>query len=106
MNLYNDGSEREALIMHAGGFKMPRSKETAKLVDIGDGTMKSYDDLWMDGSKVFNFVQKEVPPLIEELLSYAEKRKKKSIGICFISQINLCCRNWQISFRFRGKKFL
>ena len=26
MNLYNDGSEREALIMHAGGFKMPRSE--------------------------------------------------------------------------------
>ena len=77
MNLYNDGSEREALIMHAGGFKMPRSKETAKLVDIGDGTMKSYDDLWMDGSKVFNFVQKEVPPLIEELLSYAGKTKEE-----------------------------
>lgn len=51
-------TERDALIMHAGGYKMPHSEETVKLVDIGDGTMKSYEDLWMDGSRVFNFVQK------------------------------------------------
>jgi len=71
VNLYNDGAQREALIMHAGGFKMPRTPETAIPVDIGDGTMKPYNDLWMDGSKVFNFVQKEVPPMIDEILSYA-----------------------------------
>ena len=75
-NLYNDGKERDALIMHAGGYKMPRSSETACLVDIGDGTMKSYDDLWMDGSRVFNFVQKEVPPLIDEIMEYAHMKKE------------------------------
>ena len=52
---------------------MPHSEETKKLVDIGDGTMKTYEDLWMDGSKVFNFIQKEVPPLIEEILEYSGK---------------------------------
>lgn len=76
MNLYNDGTERDTLIMHAGGFKMPRSPETAVPVDIGDGTMKSYDDLWMDGSKVFNFVQKEVPPMINEILDLAGLSKE------------------------------
>lgn len=76
MNLYNDGKEREALIMHAGGFKMPRGPETAVPVDIGDGTMKSYDELWMDGSKVFNFVQKEVPPMIDEILGRAGVSKE------------------------------
>ncbi|MCH5265265.1 MAG: hypothetical protein J1F02_05150 [Lachnospiraceae bacterium] len=76
INFYNDGTEREALIMHAGGYKMPRSPQTAVPVDIGDGTMKSYDDLWMDGSKVFNFVQKEVPPLINEILEYASMKKE------------------------------
>lgn len=75
VNLYNDGKDREALIMHAGGFRMPRSPETSVPVDIGDGTMKSYDDLWMDGSKVFNFVQKEVPPLIDEILEYSKVSK-------------------------------
>lgn len=76
MNLYNDGKERETLIMHAGGFRMPRTPETAIPRDIGDGTMKSYDDLWMDGSKVFNFVQKEVPPMIDEIVSYANLSKE------------------------------
>ena len=76
MNLYNDGTQREALIMHAGGYKEPHSEKTAVLEDIGDGTMKSRDELWMDGSKVFNFVQKEVPPLIEEILEYAKISKE------------------------------
>ena len=76
VNLYNDGSQREALIMHAGGYKMPRTPETAIPVDVGDGTRKPYDYLWMDGSKVFNFVQKEVPPLIEEILTYADLNKE------------------------------
>lgn len=77
MSVYNDGSRREALIIHAGGFKMPRSAETAILRDIGDGKMRSYDDLWMDGSAVFNFVQKEVPPMIEEILQYAGKSREE-----------------------------
>lgn len=77
MNLYNNGKERETLIMHAGGFKMPRSPETAIPMDIGDGTMKSYDDLWMDGSKVFNFVQKEVPPMLEEIFHYSGISKEE-----------------------------
>ncbi|MCI8454795.1 MAG: ketoacyl-ACP synthase III [Lachnospiraceae bacterium] len=74
-NIYNDGTQREALIIHAGGFKMPRSPETAIPHDIGDGTMRSYNDLWMDGSAVFNFVQKEVPPMIREILQQAGKEK-------------------------------
>ncbi len=73
--IHNDGKGREALIIHAGGFKMPRSAETAIPRDIGDGTMRSYNDLWMDGSAVFNFVQREVPPMIEEILAYANMTK-------------------------------
>ena len=76
-SIYNDGTQREALIMHAGGFRMPRSPETAILRDTGHGNMRSYDDLWMDGSAVFNFVQKEIPPAIEELLSYADISKEE-----------------------------
>ncbi|MGP1366593.1 MAG: 3-oxoacyl-ACP synthase III family protein [Schwartzia sp. (in: firmicutes)] len=75
ISVYNDGTQREALIMHAGGFKMPRSPETALPVDTGYGYMRSYNELWMDGSAVFNFVQKEIPPTIEELLAYSHKTK-------------------------------
>lgn len=55
---------------------MPRTPETSIPRDIGDGTMKSYDELWMDGSKVFNFVQKEVPPMIDEIVNYANMTKE------------------------------
>ena len=77
INVYNDGSRREALIIHAGGFKMPCTPETAVPHDIGDGKMRSYNDLWMDGSAVFNFVQREVPPMIKEILEYSGKTKEE-----------------------------
>lgn len=76
-SLYTDGSGRDALIMHAGGYRMPRTPETAIPVDIGDGTKKPMDEIWMNGSKVFNFVQKEVPPMVDELLQYAGQRKEE-----------------------------
>lgn len=86
-NLYNDGKNREALIMHAGGWKMPRSPETAIPVDTGDGEMKPYDALWMNGSMVFNFVQKEVPLMFETLIEYAGI-DKDDIDVFFFHQPN------------------
>lgn len=73
MNVYNDGAHRDMLIIPAGGFRLPRSPETGVLVDIGDGTMRTKNCMWMDGSSVFNFVQREVPPLINELVEYSGK---------------------------------
>ena len=75
-NIYTDGKGRDALIMHAGGYRMPRTPETAILRDIGDGTMAPLDEIWMHGSKVFNFVQKDVPPMITELVEYAGLTKE------------------------------
>lgn len=75
-SVYNDGSRREALIIHAGGFKMPRTPETAIANHVVDGKIRSYNDVWMDGSAVFNFMQREVPPAIEELLAYSGRTKE------------------------------
>lgn len=72
LSMYNDGAKREALIIPAGGFRLPRSPETGVMVDIGDGTMRTKNCMWMDGSGVFNFVQREVPPMVEELISYGQ----------------------------------
>lgn len=74
-NIYNDGSRREALIIHAGGFKMPRTPETAIREHMVDGKLHSYNELWMDGSAVFNFMQREVPPMIEEILQFSGRSK-------------------------------
>ena len=72
-SIYNDGANREALIRHAGAYRMPSSPETAIPVDMGhgDGEKKPYDALWMNGSMVFNFVQKEVPIMFDKLSEYS-----------------------------------
>jgi 3-oxoacyl-[acyl-carrier-protein] synthase-3 len=66
--MHMDGSRRDVLKIPAGGFKMPSTPETGEMKDIGDGNVKSLDHMHMDGNSVFNFVQVEVPPLIEHAL--------------------------------------
>ncbi len=66
-----DGSRGEALMIPAGGMRLPHSAETARLEDVGDHNLRAKDHLYMDGSAIFNFVQTEVPPLIEGLLTAA-----------------------------------
>lgn len=62
--MHNDGSRGDALIIPAGGFKMPCTPETAEMRDQGDGNFRALDHMHMDGSSVFNFVQTEVPPML------------------------------------------
>lgn len=70
-SLKMDGSRNDALIIPAGGLRLPCSAETAVLEDVGDNNFRAKDHLRMDGSAIFNFVQTEIPPLIEELLARA-----------------------------------
>jgi 3-oxoacyl-[acyl-carrier-protein] synthase-3 len=70
-NLKMDGTRHEALMIPAGGMRMPSSAATAALEDVGDRNLRAKDHLRMDGSAVFNFVQVEVPPMIESLLETA-----------------------------------
>ena len=66
-----DGSRREALMIPAGGLRLPSSPETAIERDEGDNNLRAKDHLRMDGSEIFNFVQTEVPPMVEGLLARA-----------------------------------
>ena len=68
-NVKMDGSRAEALMIPAGGLRLPSTPETAVLEDVGDNNLRAKDHLFMDGSAIFNFVQTEVPPLIEDLLA-------------------------------------
>jgi 3-oxoacyl-[acyl-carrier-protein] synthase III len=70
-NLKMDGRRREALMIPAGGFRLPASPETAVLESDGDHNYRSLDHLRMNGLGVFNFVQSEVPPMIRDLLRCA-----------------------------------
>jgi len=67
-SLKMDGTRNDALIIPAGGMRLPCSPETAVLEDVGDNNLRARDHLRMDGSAIFNFVQTEIPPLIQGLL--------------------------------------
>jgi 3-oxoacyl-[acyl-carrier-protein] synthase-3 len=64
-----DGVRNETLMIPAGGLRMPCTPETGVLEDVGDNNLRARDHLRMDGSAVFNFVQVEVPTIIEDLLA-------------------------------------
>lgn len=67
-NVKMDGCGAMALNIPAGGFKMPSTSETALMETDMSGNMRSKDHLVMQGDDVFNFVQREVPPMIEHLM--------------------------------------
>jgi 3-oxoacyl-[acyl-carrier-protein] synthase-3 len=76
-SMKSDGTRSEALMIPAGGFRLPSSPETAVLEDIGDNNLRAKDHLRMDGTAIFNFVQVEVPPLIEGMLGRAGVSKEE-----------------------------
>ena len=66
-NIKMDGTGAFALNIPAGGFRMPCTPETAVMEEDAAGNFRSKDNLVMQGDEVFNFVQREVPPMIEHL---------------------------------------
>lgn len=62
-----DGSRCETLMIPAGGFRLPSSSETAVMCEDEEGNRRSLDNLVMKGGEVFNFVQAEMPPFIDNL---------------------------------------
>lgn len=66
-NIKMDGTGAFALNIPAGGFRMPSTPETGVMEEDAAGNFRSKDNLVMQGDEVFNFVQREVPPMIEHL---------------------------------------
>lgn len=70
-----DGTGAFSLQIPAGGARLPISTETAEMVEDGSGNFRSKENLVMKGDDVFNFVQTEVPPMIQSLLQIAKVDK-------------------------------
>ena len=66
-NIKMDGTGALVLKIPAGGARIPNSPETAVMEEDAAGNYRSLDNLVMQGDEVFNFVQREVPPMIEHL---------------------------------------
>ena len=72
-----DGSRANVLMIPAGGFKMPSTPKTAIMHEDNDGNRRSLDNLVMQGREVFNFVQTEMPPLINNLFERINIKKEE-----------------------------
>lgn len=73
----NHGARRDALLVPAGGCRMPATPETAKLTMDEMGNYRSLNSMHMDGTAVFQFVMESVPPLIDEICRYASISKNE-----------------------------
>lgn len=76
-NVKTEGKGAESLMIPAGGFKIPCTAKTAELHTDSYGNIRALDHFVMKGDEVFNFVQREVPPMIENLLAKANCRTKE-----------------------------
>lgn len=71
-----DGTRADALMIPAGGFRKPCDSTTSEMKEDAAGNFRSQEHLVMQGDGVFNFVQMEVPLMIEDLLSKASCEKE------------------------------
>jgi 3-oxoacyl-[acyl-carrier-protein] synthase III len=69
--LGTDGAGAKNLIVAAGGLRMPRSPETARLVTDAAGCTRSQDNIFMEGRAIFGFSLSTVPAAVESLLRKA-----------------------------------
>ena len=66
-----DGSRADCLTVPSGGFRLPRSPETAIERTDSTGSIRSDDHLFMDGQAIFAFAINTIPQAITELLAKA-----------------------------------
>lgn len=67
-NLGTDGTGAENLIVPAGGFRNPTTDETQQRSEREKKNIRSDNDVFMDGTKVFTFTLREVPKTIRSVL--------------------------------------
>lgn len=70
-----NGKDGGALLMPGGAFRHPMYYGEP-FVFMDHGEQKGYLSTNMEGSAVFNFIQRDVPPLIHELCEYAGVAKE------------------------------
>lgn len=76
-NIKVNGGDWDALMVPAGGMRIRPGKETSIATADSSGNLRSLNDLVMKGDLVFNFVMKEVPLMILELLKYSGVNKNE-----------------------------
>lgn len=67
-DLGTDGSGKDSLIIPAGGNRLLQTEETAREIN-DNGSIRSLDNLYMDGTEVFSFTIRVVPQSVDNILA-------------------------------------
>ncbi len=86
-SLNTDGSLYRAIMLEAGGYRLPASEETLKVRTYEDGSYHNLHTGTMDGMAVYDFTQREVLPDIRRVLDYA-RAATNDIRYFFFHQAN------------------
>lgn len=86
-HIQSDGSGADRLIIPAGGFRMPKTENTSKIVYDEDNNGRSLNDLYMDGMAIFNFAITKVPKNINTLIDDM-KWDKEDVNFYALHQAN------------------
>lgn len=70
-SLHTDGKGQEFIKVPAGGFRLPKTKETALETEDEEGNFRSLNNIYMNGGEVFNFSIKTEPAAITEILEFS-----------------------------------
>lgn len=70
--LGTNGSRAGDLIVPAGGFRQPRSVQTAAQTVDAQGCVRNAESLFMDGQAIFTFALTEIPRSITQLLKKSD----------------------------------
>lgn len=85
-DLGTDGSGKDLLMIPAGGMRMPKSAKTAVEHD-DNGNIRSQEQLYMDGTGVFEFTIREVPESVNQVL-HKSGLTKDEIDVFVFHQAN------------------
>ncbi len=82
-----DGSGAKNLIVEAGMYRLPKSRDTSIEQRDDSGNVRSRENLYMNGAEVMAFSLKEVPKAADVLLQKAGK-SKEDIDFFLLHQAN------------------
>jgi len=82
-----DGSGYRNLIVPAGGMALPKSEDTRIEREDEDGNVRSSENLYMNGSAIYDFCMETVPITVEKLLN-KEKLSIEEIDFFVFHQAN------------------
>ncbi|MCT4605423.1 MAG: ketoacyl-ACP synthase III [Marinisporobacter sp.] len=66
--VYTNGQGSKNLIVPAGGFRKPKSMDTKIISRDGSGSLRTAEDVYMNGEEIFSFVISEIPKTLKFIL--------------------------------------